>query len=89
VSADSILYKKIDDILWIDWDPIGVNEIEDARDEYHNYVSELFDLANSGAKKEEIADRLYKLETGQMGLFGSRDRCNKVADKILSAGQNY
>jgi hypothetical protein len=89
VSADSLLYKKIDEILWIDWDPLGVNEIEDARSEYHHYVPELFDLANSGAEIEEIADRLYKLETGQMGLYGSRERCGKVANKILGAVQNY
>jgi hypothetical protein len=33
------LHKIIDEILWNDWDPIGVNEYgEDARDEYQSYL---------------------------------------------------
>ncbi len=32
-TSDFIVYKKIDDILWFDWDPIGVNDIA-PRDEY-------------------------------------------------------
>lgn len=28
------LYKVIDEILWKDWNPIGVNDIPSARDEY-------------------------------------------------------
>jgi len=31
------IYKQIDLILWPDWDPIGINDIESARDEYYNY----------------------------------------------------
>ena len=32
------LYKRIDEILWEDWDPIGVNDVEEARDEYQSYL---------------------------------------------------
>ena len=26
-ASDFLLYKKIDDILWFDWDPIGINDL--------------------------------------------------------------
>jgi hypothetical protein len=42
-AKDLLLYKKIDDILWFDWDPIGINDIA-PRDEYRGYVSEIFEL---------------------------------------------
>lgn len=32
-AKDLLIYKKIDDILWFDWDPIGISDIA-PRDEY-------------------------------------------------------
>ncbi len=83
-SEQKILYKTIDEILFNDWDPIGVNEFEDARDEYHDYVSEIIILKISGADKDTIASHLLKIETDIIGLFGNLDNCKRVADKILS-----
>lgn len=87
MDKDSLLYEIIDDILWTDWDPIGVNDIA-PRDEYHSYVPEIFSLVKSGAVKEDIANRLYKLETHNMGIFGSREHCITVASKIIEAFQD-
>jgi len=64
-AKDFLLYKKIDDILWFDWDPIGVNSIA-LRDEYQSYVPEIFGLVKSNAGRQEIASRLFKLETENM-----------------------
>jgi hypothetical protein len=34
------LYQGIDEILWKDWDPIGISRLEPApRDEYHRYLN--------------------------------------------------
>lgn len=87
MKKDSLLYKMIDDILWTDWDPIGVNDIA-PRDEYRSYVPEILSLVKSGAVKEEIANRLYKLEKDNMGMFGSREHCITVANKIIEAFQD-
>jgi hypothetical protein len=43
------LYDRIDEILWFDWDPIGCNEYEAARDEYHSYLPQVFSLAIEGS----------------------------------------
>ena len=79
------LYKIIDEILWKDWDPIGVNDIEDVRDEYQNYTPQIFSLAIQGADKMKIAEHLYNIETVKMGMIGSRTNCEKIAEKILDA----
>jgi hypothetical protein len=81
-SKQIILLGAIDDILWNDWDPIGVNDIDEARDEYQSYTPLIFDLKCNGAGKEAIAKKLHEIETGAMGLFGNIQRCNQVAEKI-------
>jgi hypothetical protein len=81
-ATDFLLYKKIDDILWFDWDPIGVKDIA-PRDEYQSYVPEIFGLVRSNADRQEIANRLLKLETESMGMSGTLDNCLIIADKIL------
>jgi len=83
-SRDFFLYKKIDDILWFDWDPIGINDLA-PRDEYQGYVPEIFGLVKAKADRKEIANRLHKLETENMGMNGTIENCLTIADKILKA----
>ena len=82
-AKDFLLYKKIDDILWLDWDPIGVNDMA-PRDEYQSYVPEILRLIKSKAEKKEIGNKIYELETETMGMNGDKGRCLSIADKILS-----
>ncbi|WP_215239079.1 hypothetical protein [Dyadobacter helix] len=82
-AKDFLLYKKIDDILWFDWDPIGINEIA-PRDEYQAYIPEIFRLVKVKADKQEIADRLYKLECENIGVIGTMEKCLAIADKLLN-----
>lgn len=84
VAKDVLLYKKIDDILWYDWDPIGINDIA-PRDEYQSYVPEIFGLVKAKAGKQEIANRLHKFETENMGMSGAIENCLTIAEKIISA----
>jgi hypothetical protein len=78
------LYKAIDEILWKDWDPIGVNDIEDVRDEYQGYTPHIFSLTIHGADKVKIAEHLFEIETVNMGMNGNKIHCEKIAEKILS-----
>ena len=83
-TIDKIIYKKVDEILWHEWDPIGVNEFEEARDEYYSYLPEVIRLKNSEADNETIAQHLFKIETERMGLFGNIENCRRVAEKIIA-----
>jgi hypothetical protein len=78
------IYNSIDDILWIDWDPLGVNDVEEANDEYKEYTPQIFSLKIQGADREIIAKKLYEIVKDKMGLLGNIDHCRKVADKIIN-----
>ena len=77
-------YQLIDEILWNDWDPLGVNDIPEARDEYHSYLSAIVDLKIADAPGEEIAQYLLQIETDRMGLNGNLENCRRVAQNITS-----
>ena len=59
------LYKSIDAILWLDWDPIGINQIG-VSDEYNSYIPQVYQLKVNGASKIEIANYLDEIITKRM-----------------------
>ena len=77
------LNQLVDEILWNDWDPIGVNDVA-PRDEYMDYVPEICSLVIQNKSIDDIADRLYKIETETIGVMGNREHCLKVANKIMN-----
>ena len=78
------LYRAIDEILWRDWDPIGVSKFEAARDEYQSYLPEVYRLALAG-DRDKIADYLFWAATDRMGLTTQRNQHLAIASKILEA----
>jgi hypothetical protein len=76
------LYQKIDEILWNDWDPIGINA-DAPRDEYQTYTPIIFSLKHKGATQIEIANKLYKIEKETIGVEGNLANCQNVAKKII------
>lgn len=77
------LYHAIDEILWRDWDPIGVFGIEEARREYQSYLPQVYRLA-LGGDRAKIAEYLFCVATDQMGLTTQRNQHLAVADKIIT-----
>lgn len=83
--TDLLLFEAIDTILWENWDPIGVNDVEDARDEYTSYVPHLLKLKKDGADAVKIAKHLYQLATVSMGIYNSdMYSCKTIANKIIA-----
>jgi len=78
------LYRAIDEILWREWDPIGISDISTARDEYYGYLPEVYRLALLG-DRAKIADYLFWAATDRMGLTTQRNQHLVVADRILEA----
>jgi len=74
------------------WDPIGMNDNDEARDEYDQYVPPVFSLAIKGASPKEIADYLREIEVVQMGMHGGGERVREhrkaVAKAICQARDN-
>ena len=77
------LWAIVDEIFWKDWDPIGVNGEEAARDEYYSYIPAIVGMVTANASAQEIAEQLYIIETKSMGLRGNNEKCKMVADKIM------
>ena len=77
------LCKSIDDILWFDWDPIGINKIG-IRDEYNSYLSQVYQLKVNGATEMEIAKYLDKAITASMGMESNIEFNKKIAEKIIA-----
>lgn len=84
-KEETKLYKSIDEILWNDWDPIGVNDFGDnARDEYYKYLPEVYQLKINGATKIEIANYLDLVMTERMGMSTNMEHNLYTAEKIVS-----
>lgn len=77
------LNQLVDEILWNDWDPIGVKDVA-PRDEYMDYVPEICSMVIQNKSIDDITDRLYKIETETIGGMGNRENCLKVANKIMN-----
>jgi len=76
------LFNEIDKILWRNWDPIGLNRIPGCRDEYRDYVPEIYRLKMSGSDQETIALKLYELALDEMGTELTIEFCRQVAGRI-------
>jgi hypothetical protein len=79
------LYRRIDEVLFYLWDPIGVAGAPEARDEYEGYVPHVFSLLTNQAGSVIIADFLAKTEAEDMGLSkseGAQERARKIADLL-------
>ncbi|TGL32806.1 hypothetical protein EHQ52_13510 [Leptospira koniambonensis] len=79
---DLLELKAIDEILWHDWDPIGINYTEQ-RDEYQAYSADIFDLKRNRASAEEIRKYLVDLQINRIGIFSNQDSCKLIANKII------
>lgn len=75
--------EEIRNLLWEEWDPIGLNDNSNLSDEYDRYADEIYAMLRRGADAEEIARHLSWVVTTLMGL-GTDDRHSiAIATKAL------
>lgn len=77
-------HESIKNILLNDWDPVGVQGIPEASDEYDSYVSGIYHLLIHHATEDRIFDHLWKIETEYMELIGNQIVTRKVSKKLVS-----
>lgn len=78
------LHRAVREVLWKDWDPIGVNHFG-PDDEYDSYAPGICRLLMEGADERKIADRLQQLAENAMGLpHVSREHSLHIARRLLS-----
>src|SRR5688572_21789219 len=62
------IQESIRQVLLNEWDPIGINDVPEAQDEYDGYVGGVYRLLAAGAMEEEIVQHLSRIEVETMGL---------------------
>lgn len=77
------LHRMIKDVLLKDWDPIGVQAIPEAQDEYDGYVPTLYSMLISRKPISEVFEYLLWLETEHMGLKADAQRTQSIAERLV------
>jgi hypothetical protein len=70
---EDLLTQRIDEVLHYIWDPLGVKNVPEARDEYSSYVGTVVRMVVDGRSVQDIADYLISVEIEAMGLDPVRD----------------
>jgi hypothetical protein len=66
------------------WDPIGVTETPEAKDEYDGYAGQLGTMLRNGADARAVAEYLSEVQTDRMGLPASSDELGDVGDRVTT-----
>jgi hypothetical protein len=81
---DNELLRRIDEVLHYVWDPIGVADVPQARDEYAGYVPHVFQLLKGTEDGKDVADYLLWSSTEHMGTGPDPGRDAEVVDVLLA-----
>jgi hypothetical protein len=76
------LIDRIDEVLYYKWDPIGVSDEPCARGEYSPYALSLLHSIIS-ENKQEIVEKLSKIESELMGLTANHSKNEIIADRLI------
>jgi hypothetical protein len=74
---------ELNELLLSEWDPIGVGDVPEARNEYSSYAGSLARLLREGADVEALQAELSSA-LDHMGLEPSGEREGRVAERIAS-----
>jgi hypothetical protein len=84
MATASKLLPVVKDILFREWDPIGVNGNELCRDEYDAYAPAVVRLLLGGADERMLASRLSEFQRVSMGMtIIDEERHRRVARRLL------
>jgi hypothetical protein len=80
-QASNRTTESIRNILFSDWDPLGVNELA-SEDEYDIYIGAIYQLLSANASTSELAGYLRQLEITQLETVTNETHRNMVAEKL-------
>jgi hypothetical protein len=77
------LEKRIDEVLYYIWDPIGVSEEPNARSEYTSYVPEVLKIVERNCDIRPISECLAQIISKNIDLSPDIKRCDFTAEILL------
>lgn len=82
------IQSKIRRVLMGEWDPIGVNGVPEATDEYDRYIGGIYGLIQRQASDREISDHLRGLGIEKMGMVDAQGLpllANEKRERVASS----
>ena len=77
------LSRRVDEVLFYVWDPIGVSPEPCARAEYESYVPKVRQLVDENDDIKPISAYLAGVERDQMELPPAKKHCDDTAELLL------
>ncbi len=78
------IQDSIRQILFKEWDPLGVNDNGNLGYEYDSYIAPVYRLLNDHSSEEEIIDFLFRTERDVMGVScDSAEQLRPIARQLL------
>jgi hypothetical protein len=79
------LWQAVKEILFREWDPIGINSNPSLSDEYDSYANGIVRLLQAEADEYKIAEHLRSLQRVSMGLSSTNEeRDRRIARRLIS-----
>jgi hypothetical protein len=82
------IQRRVDEILYYLWDPIGVKDEPAARSEYSSYAASISSLLISENDQESIAKQLTMFERDNMGMVPANEKHAMEIAEILIKAKN-
>ncbi|MBN2376495.1 MAG: hypothetical protein JXD22_08845 [Sedimentisphaerales bacterium] len=80
---DKEIWRRVDEVLYYIWDPIGVAEEPYARAEYESYVPMVLQLVEQNDTIQPISAYLEEIINNRMGLSADKKHCDYTAEILL------
>lgn len=83
-AEDAGAYEALDRLLFRQWDPIGVYDIDGCEDEYRAYLPRFWELVRSGASEEQVVGYLAEIERERIELETTDEHRLDIARKAAA-----
>jgi hypothetical protein len=79
------IWQAVKEILWREWDPIGINSNPACHDEYDSYVNTIARLLQAEVDEYKMTEHLSNLRRVSMGLSSAdEERDRLVARRLIN-----
>jgi hypothetical protein len=82
MPADTELFRRIDEVVHYIWDPIGISESPQARDEYQAYLKAIVGRVKAG-ELDAIVEYMKWVAGDRMGLSFDEKKARRAAEVML------
>jgi hypothetical protein len=77
-----LFLQRVDEVLFYVWDPLGVSDAPEARDEYSSYADHMWRMVLGGCSKADISDYLTEVTTERMEVAQHKEGDDEIAERI-------